>query len=72
MPSEKDGKDKHIGNGVYKRTWLYTHLDSIISNHNIKPGSGIYKAVIDRPIRYKNSKLIINYTRIVPLVEYNV
>ncbi|AWX08486.1 hypothetical protein CTM55_12745 [Prevotella intermedia] len=34
MPSEKDGKDKHIGNGVYKRTWLYTHLDSIISNQD--------------------------------------
>lgn len=34
MPSEKDGKYKHIGNGVYKRTWLYTHLNAIISNHD--------------------------------------
>ena len=72
MPSEKDGKDKHIGNGVYRRTWLYTHLDSIEYLNNIKPGSGIYKAVIDRPIRYKNSKLIISYTRIVSLVVYNL
>ena len=27
-------QDKHIGNGVYKRTWLYIHLDSIISNQD--------------------------------------
>lgn len=52
MPSEKDGKDKHIGNGVYKRTW-YTHLDTIIS----KSGLEIYKAVIDRPIGYKKNLL---------------
>ena len=52
MPSEKDGKDKHIGNGVYKRTWLHT-----LGYYNIKSGLEIYKAVIDRPIGYKNTKV---------------
>lgn len=50
MPSEKDGKDKHIGNGVYKRTWLHT-----LGYCNIKSELEIYKAVIDRPIGYKKT-----------------
>lgn len=48
MPSEKDGKDKHIGNGVYKHH-LVIHT---LGFYNIKSGSGIYKAVTDRPIDY--------------------
>ena len=61
-----------IGQAYWK--WrLQAHLViHTLGFYNIKSGSGIYKAVTDRPIRYKNRKLIISYNRIVPLVGSNV